>query len=65
MARELPRALVHTWIMLLESSEQKEVKNRASEMIINAFGNLGAAKCYLEKSKRVRAGSRTIVVSKQ
>ena len=53
MARELPITLVQTWIKLLESSEQEEVKDRALGMIVKTFGSIEAAKDYLQTSKSV------------
>tara|TARA_R110001592_G_scaffold63585_5_gene194875 strand:- start:15749 stop:15922 length:174 start_codon:yes stop_codon:yes gene_type:complete len=47
--KEPPVALVRTWINLLTSSEEKEVKDRASEMLLNAFGSMKNAAEFAEK----------------
>ena len=44
-----PVVLVRTWINLLTSSEEKEVKDRAAEMLLNAFGNMKNAVAFAEK----------------
>lgn len=49
--KEPPVALVSTWISLLMSSEEKDVKDRASEMLLNAFGDMKAVAEFAEKHK--------------
>ncbi|WP_197465711.1 MULTISPECIES: hypothetical protein [Zhongshania] len=51
--KEPPIALVSTWINLLMSSEDKDVKDRASEMLLNAFGDMKAASEFVEKHQIV------------
>lgn len=38
-----PVVLVKTWLELLSSSECGEVKRRASDMLVNAFGDIQSA----------------------
>lgn len=47
--KEPPAVLVRTWINLLMSSEDKEVKDRAAKMLINAFGDMKSAAAFAEK----------------
>jgi hypothetical protein len=47
--KEPPAALVKLWITLLMSNEAKEVKDRASEMLLNAFGDMKAVSVFVEK----------------
>ena len=47
--KEPPIALVSTWISLLMSDEEQEVKDRASEMLLNAFGDMKAVSAFVEK----------------
>ena len=41
-----PLVLVKTWIALIKSNEEEEVKQRAVEMLLNAFGDMAAAVEY-------------------
>lgn len=40
MSKEPPVVLVKTWISLLRSNEDKLVKDRAKEMLLDAFGDM-------------------------
>lgn len=46
---EPPLALVRTWLDLIKSAEQKEVKDHAVKMLLSAFGNLENAAIYCKK----------------
>lgn len=41
-----PVALVKTWVGLLNSNEDKVVKDRAERMLTNAFGNVQAVAAF-------------------
>ena len=47
--KEPPIVLVKTWLMLLRS-DSEEVRSRASEMLINAFGNMKNAQKFCEEN---------------
>lgn len=47
--KEPPVVLVKTWIGLMMSSEDKEVKDRASGMLMKAFEDMKAVAEYAEK----------------
>jgi hypothetical protein len=46
---EPPVILVKTWYRLMLNSEEKEAKERASLMMLNAFGDMGAAAQFIKK----------------
>ncbi|MFT6579502.1 MAG: hypothetical protein ACJAW0_001952 [Zhongshania sp.] len=48
---EPPVALVKTWITLFTSDQDQEVKDRASEMLLKAFGDMKAVAAFVEKHK--------------
>lgn len=43
MRNDPPVILVKTWVHLIQSSESKEVKERANVMLLNAFIDLKSA----------------------
>lgn len=43
---EPPLVLVQTWVSLVRSSEDEEVKSRACQMLIDAFGDMKTAADY-------------------
>ncbi|WP_373082477.1 hypothetical protein [Zhongshania sp.] len=47
--KEPPTALVSTWVNLLMSSEDREVKDRASTMLLTYFGDMKAVSDFVEK----------------
>lgn len=47
---EPPVVLVKTWVSLVRSSEDEEVKSRACQMLIDAFGDMKAAADYCVKN---------------
>lgn len=44
--KEPPLVLVKTWVSLVRSAEDEEVKSRACQMLIDAFGDMKAAADY-------------------
>ncbi len=48
--REPPVVLVRTWVELLRTSDVPEVKARASEMLLNAFGDMASAAEFMKKN---------------
>lgn len=46
---EPPLILVKTWLDLIKSSEQKEVKDHAVNMLLSSFGNLENVAIYCKK----------------
>lgn len=51
MKREPPAILVKTWVNLLLSSENKEVKDRAKSMLISSFGDMKAVTEFVERNQ--------------
>ncbi len=49
--KEPPVVLVKTWYHLLTQSEDKAAKNRAAEMLTNAFGDMQTAALFIKKHK--------------
>jgi hypothetical protein len=47
---EPPKTLVMTWIELLKTSDNEEIKSHASEMLIGAFGSEQCVADYLAKN---------------
>lgn len=43
MKKGPPIALVKTWVHLIRSSESREVKDRATVTLLNAFGDVKSA----------------------
>lgn len=46
---EPPLILVKTWLALIKSSEEKEVKDHALNMLLSSFGNLEMVAAYCKK----------------
>lgn len=47
---EPPIILVRTWVQLLTSNHDKEVKDRAKKMLIDAFGDIKTAADFCAKN---------------
>lgn len=48
--KDPPIVLVKTWVSLLTSSHDKQVKDRAKEMLINAFGDIKSVASFCAKN---------------
>jgi len=46
---EPPLILVKTWLALIKSSEEKEVKDHAVNMLLTSFGSLESVAIYCKK----------------
>jgi len=52
--KEPPVVLVKTWYHLLIQGEDKAAKNRAAQMLINAFGDMETAARFIKKHNIAR-----------
>tara|TARA_R110001592_G_C13182613_1_gene751112 strand:- start:5776 stop:5946 length:171 start_codon:yes stop_codon:yes gene_type:complete len=49
ISNEPPLVLVKTWLDLIKSNEQKEIKEHATKMLISSFGSLENVVNYCNK----------------
>ena len=47
--KEPPVVLVKTWVMLINSKEDKQVREHATNMLISTFGDLATALAFCRK----------------